>query len=179
MNLIDKLRQQRIRLGLSQQAVAQAMGTTQSALARAERGGNPTQNFLQRYREALVELGGESSVQPSKKQMRIDAVALKQLIVHLKHLERDVEQYDSADLESKRVCANSAAMELVLAQQQAKMMSDAAKSKALGTWGAWLAKTSGQWVSERENLDEQAVIEDMRTTIPQIIEHCEAAASAV
>ena len=32
------------------------MGTTQSALSRAERGGNPTQDFLQRYSDALQAL---------------------------------------------------------------------------------------------------------------------------
>ena len=53
MAMIDDLKQERIRRGLSQAAVAHAMGTTQSALSRAEHGGNPTQDFLQRYQEAL------------------------------------------------------------------------------------------------------------------------------
>lgn len=53
MSLIDELREERIRNGLSQTDIAEAMGTTQSALSRAEHGGNPTQDFLQRYRIAL------------------------------------------------------------------------------------------------------------------------------
>lgn len=48
--------------GLSQQAVAEAMGTTQSALSRAEHVGNPTQDFLQRYDEALRKLMRSDSV---------------------------------------------------------------------------------------------------------------------
>ena len=51
--MIDDLRQERIRRGLSQAAVSHAMGTTQSAVSRAEHGGNPTQDFLQRYQKAL------------------------------------------------------------------------------------------------------------------------------
>ena len=53
MAMIDDLRQERIRRGLSQAAVSHAMGTTQSAVSRAEHGGNPTQDFLQRYQKAL------------------------------------------------------------------------------------------------------------------------------
>lgn len=56
MSIIEELRQQRSRLGLSQTQVAATMGTTQSALSRAERGGNPTQDFLQRYSDALQAL---------------------------------------------------------------------------------------------------------------------------
>ena len=56
MSIIEELRQQRSRLGLSQTQVAVTMGTTQSALSRAERGGNPTQDFLQRYSDALQAL---------------------------------------------------------------------------------------------------------------------------
>ena len=56
MSIIEELRQQRSRLGLSQTHVAATMGTTQSALSRAERGGNPTQDFLQRYSDALQAL---------------------------------------------------------------------------------------------------------------------------
>lgn len=37
------------------------MGTTQSALSRAERGGNPTQDFLQRYDDALRSLSASGS----------------------------------------------------------------------------------------------------------------------
>lgn len=51
--MIEELRQRRLELGLSQGQVAAMMGTTQSALSRAERGGNPTQDFLQRYDDAL------------------------------------------------------------------------------------------------------------------------------
>ncbi|OZG69337.1 nucleotidyltransferase domain-containing protein [Bifidobacterium eulemuris] len=53
MKMIDELKDERVRLGLSQKAVAEAMGTTQSAVSRAERVGNPTQDFLQRYKKAL------------------------------------------------------------------------------------------------------------------------------
>lgn len=37
------------------------MGTTQSALSRAERGGNPTQDFLQRYDDALRSLAASGT----------------------------------------------------------------------------------------------------------------------
>ena len=53
MSMIEELKQRRLELGLSQGQVAAMMGTTQSALSRAERGGNPTQDFLQRYDDAL------------------------------------------------------------------------------------------------------------------------------
>lgn len=53
MSMIEKLKAERVKHGLSQQDVAQVMGTTQSALSRAERDGNPTQDFLQRYANAL------------------------------------------------------------------------------------------------------------------------------
>ncbi|MGO5434041.1 nucleotidyltransferase domain-containing protein [Bifidobacterium thermophilum] len=53
MDTIDALKARRLEAGLSQQTVASRMGTTQSALSRAEHGGNPTQDFLQRYDEAL------------------------------------------------------------------------------------------------------------------------------
>lgn len=53
MSMIEELRRQRLELGLSQNQVAAMMDTTQSALSRAERGGNPTQDFLQRYDDAL------------------------------------------------------------------------------------------------------------------------------
>lgn len=53
MSLINDLREERVRKGISQAAVAATMSTTQSALSRAEHGGNPTQDFLQRYRAAL------------------------------------------------------------------------------------------------------------------------------
>ena len=53
MRIIDELKEERIRLGLNQRTVAEAMGTSQSALSRAERNGNPTQDFLQRYQRAL------------------------------------------------------------------------------------------------------------------------------
>lgn len=56
MSLINELREERMRNGVSQTAIAAAMGTTQSALSRAERNGNPTQDFLQRYRAALDSL---------------------------------------------------------------------------------------------------------------------------
>lgn len=53
MSIIEELKDERIRRGLTQRAIAEAMGTTQSALSRAERKGNPTQDFLERYRSAL------------------------------------------------------------------------------------------------------------------------------
>lgn len=53
MSIIEELKDERIRRGLTQRAIAEAMGTTQSALSRAERNGNPTQDFLERYRSAL------------------------------------------------------------------------------------------------------------------------------
>lgn len=60
MDTIDALKARRLEAGLSQQAVASRMGTTQSALSRAEHGGNPTQDFLQRYNDALSCLMVES-----------------------------------------------------------------------------------------------------------------------
>ena len=63
MKLIDELKAERVKRGLSQSTVAEAMGTTQSALSRAERsGGNPTQDFLQRYHNALQSIGTNGSV---------------------------------------------------------------------------------------------------------------------
>ena len=56
MKSIDELREERVRSHISQSAAAQSMGTTQSALSRAEREGNPTQDFLQRYERALAAL---------------------------------------------------------------------------------------------------------------------------
>lgn len=61
MSMIEKLKAERVKHGLSQQDVAQAMGTTQSALSRAERDGNPTQDFLQRYADALRMLSATAS----------------------------------------------------------------------------------------------------------------------
>lgn len=61
MSMIEKLKVERVKHGLSQQDVAQAMGTTQSALSRAERDGNPTQDFLQRYADALRKLSATAS----------------------------------------------------------------------------------------------------------------------
>ena len=51
--MIEELKQRRLELGLSQGQVAAMMGTTQSALSRAARGGNPTQDFMPRYDDAL------------------------------------------------------------------------------------------------------------------------------
>ncbi|KFI86046.1 nucleotidyltransferase domain protein [Bifidobacterium ruminantium] len=59
--MIEELKQQRLQLKLSQDQVAATMGTTQSALSRAERGGNPTQDFLQRYDDALRSLSASGS----------------------------------------------------------------------------------------------------------------------
>ena len=61
MRMIEELKQQRLQLKLSQDQVAATMGTTQSALSRAERGGNPTQDFLQRYDDALRSLAASGT----------------------------------------------------------------------------------------------------------------------
>lgn len=61
MRMIEELKQRRLQLKLSQDQVAATMGTTQSALSRAERGGNPTQDFLQRYDDALRSLSVSGS----------------------------------------------------------------------------------------------------------------------
>lgn len=61
MSMIEELKQRRLQLKLSQDQVAATMGTTQSALSRAERGGNPTQDFLQRYDDALRSLSASGS----------------------------------------------------------------------------------------------------------------------
>lgn len=61
MRMIEELKQRRLQLKLSQDQVAATMGTTQSALSRAERGGNPTQDFLQRYDDALRSLSASGS----------------------------------------------------------------------------------------------------------------------
>ena len=60
MSMIEELKQRRLELGLSQGQVAAMMGTTQSALSRADRGGNPTQDFLQRSDDALRSLAKET-----------------------------------------------------------------------------------------------------------------------
>lgn len=59
--MIEELKQRRLQLKLSQDQVAATMGTTQSALSRAERGGNPTQDFLQRYDDALRSLSASGT----------------------------------------------------------------------------------------------------------------------
>lgn len=56
MKTIAELREERVRSHISQSEAAKTMGTTQSALSRAEREGNPTQDFLQRYERALQTL---------------------------------------------------------------------------------------------------------------------------
>lgn len=61
MRMIEELKQRRLQLKLSQDQVAATMGTTQSALSRAERGGNPTQDFLQRYDDALRSLAASGT----------------------------------------------------------------------------------------------------------------------
>ena len=61
MSMIEELKQRRLQLKLSQDQVAATMGTTQSALSRAERGGNPTQDFMQRYDDALRSLSASGS----------------------------------------------------------------------------------------------------------------------
>ncbi|MBT1163125.1 nucleotidyltransferase domain-containing protein [Bifidobacterium felsineum] len=50
-----------MRSHISQSEAAKEMGTTQSALSRAEREGNPTQDFLQRYERALGSLRPSTS----------------------------------------------------------------------------------------------------------------------
>lgn len=64
MKTIDELRDERLRARISQGNVARLMGTTQSALSRAEREGNPTQDFLQRYERALDDLIAETAQSP-------------------------------------------------------------------------------------------------------------------
>lgn len=75
---MDDLKEERIRRGLSQKAVAEAMGTTQSAVSRAERGGNPRQDFLQRYQRALWSVGSNDSLlELETLKLIIDSVARK------------------------------------------------------------------------------------------------------
>ncbi|OZG63442.1 nucleotidyltransferase [Bifidobacterium lemurum] len=62
MTYIDELKDERIRRGISQKDIAEAMGTTQSAVSRAEREGNPRQDFLRRYQNALRQVGATDSV---------------------------------------------------------------------------------------------------------------------
>lgn len=52
VSTIQQLDDTRKRLGLSQKMVAESMGVTAPVLSRAVRG-NPTQDFIQRYRSAL------------------------------------------------------------------------------------------------------------------------------
>lgn len=61
MSIIEELKDERIQRGLTQRAIAEAMGTTQSALSRAGRNGNPTQDFLERYRSALQQVASNDS----------------------------------------------------------------------------------------------------------------------
>ncbi|KAA8816532.1 helix-turn-helix domain-containing protein [Bifidobacterium callitrichos] len=56
MKSITELRTERVLAHISQSDVAASMGTTQSAVSRTEREGNPTQDFLQRYEIALRNL---------------------------------------------------------------------------------------------------------------------------
>lgn len=51
-----------MRRGISQKTIAEVMGTTQSAVSRAERDGNPRQDFLLRYQKALRQVGTTDSV---------------------------------------------------------------------------------------------------------------------
>ncbi|QSY58406.1 nucleotidyltransferase domain-containing protein [Bifidobacterium imperatoris] len=60
MKTVAELREERVRSHISQSEAARSMGTTQSALSRAEREGNPTQDFLQRYERALATLAGHA-----------------------------------------------------------------------------------------------------------------------
>ena len=83
MAMIDDLKQERIRRGLSQAAVAHAMGTTQSALSRAEHGGNPTQDFLQRYQEALDTHPSSSTLDIETIRLLVKAIAQRNGIAEL------------------------------------------------------------------------------------------------
>ena len=83
MAMIDDLKQERIRRGLSQAAVAHAMGTTQSAVSRAEHGGNPTQDFLQRYQEALDTYPSSSTLDIETIRLLVKAIARRNGITEL------------------------------------------------------------------------------------------------
>lgn len=83
MAMIDDLKQERIRRGLSQAAVAHAMGTTQSAMSRAEHGGNPTQDFLQRYQEALDTYPSSSTLGVETIRLLVQAIARRNGIAEL------------------------------------------------------------------------------------------------
>lgn len=85
MKSIEELKDSRVRLGLSQQDVAEAMGTTQSALSRAEREGNPTQAFLVRYESAM------ETLLPTH-QNALEITTLKLIIANL------VEKYHIAEM---------------------------------------------------------------------------------
>ena len=52
MEVMHELTERRKRLGFSQKSVAESMGVTDPVLSRAVRG-NPTQAFIQRYKNAL------------------------------------------------------------------------------------------------------------------------------
>lgn len=85
MKSMYELKDDRIRLGLSQKAVAEAMGTTQSALSRVEsEEGNPTQALLMRYEHALEKLRPTQSV--------LEIVTLKLSVARL------VEKYHIAEM---------------------------------------------------------------------------------
>lgn len=135
MNLIDKLHAQRVRLGLTQQSVAQAMGTTQSALSRAESDGNPTQDFLQRYRAALVELGKRKGVDGVDAQAMdaYDAAALRAVAEHLTHALSDAGVASSGDvLRQNRVRFNSLILEITLAGRAVDDVPRSARNEVMG-----------------------------------------------
>ncbi|RSX56694.1 nucleotidyltransferase domain-containing protein [Bifidobacterium samirii] len=84
MRSIGELREERMRLNLSQSSVARAMHTTQSALSRAERDGNPTQSFLSRYEDALKALGpGESVLEVAMLRLLVGDVVKRHHVAEL------------------------------------------------------------------------------------------------
>lgn len=110
MKTIGELREERLQAHISQASVAAMMRTTQSAVSRAERDGNPTQDFLQRYENSLSRIiagdtgtGHDAAVQPLPDQRRagnpstshdstLEIVTLRLIISQL------VERYDIADM---------------------------------------------------------------------------------
>lgn len=62
MQAIDELNEVRRRLGFSQKLVADSMGVSAPVLSRASKG-NPTQEFLQRYRNALDDISRSTTVE--------------------------------------------------------------------------------------------------------------------
>ncbi|MBW3090264.1 nucleotidyltransferase domain-containing protein [Bifidobacterium miconisargentati] len=110
MKTIGELREERLRAHINQASVAAMMGTTQSAVSRAERDGNPTQDFLQRYENSLrsiitgdTGISNSAAAQPLLGQAPTDNPGLShdstlEIVTLRLIISQLVERYDIADM---------------------------------------------------------------------------------